>query len=779
MDSKDSSSSAPIVSRESVSFLEDEGIMSVAAVLAKDASFSFHSGKFAECIDALNQLLQRKEDDLKVLHNLAIATYFQEGCSGPKKLIEMLSEIKKRSDDLTCAYGEQAETVGDSVNKTITGSKGNNNSLHITLANSSHIGHGDKLDTSVVMLNIAVILFHLREYAKASSILDTLYQKIEPIDEVTALRICLLFMDVALILEDSLRFIEVTNYVEKAFCIGNTAAQSDGTIFIQQQSSNNTMTKSHSAPINTTISDSSNADSPMSGNTTEGSLLRTLSEENLENLISTMDMTGQSIIRASNSNLLSSSSEILRIPVDQYISTNDLRLKLHLYKVRFMLFTKNIKAAKREIKVAMAMNVASGKDSSMALLLKSQLEYARGNYRKAIKLVMASSGNRTEQGISSLCYNNLGCIYYRLGKQNASAIFFSKALDNCKRKDDGPLKLATFSQDKSLQITYNCGVQYLSSGKPLLAEHCFRKASSIFKDRPLLWLRIAECCLMELEILNRISDIKLLVIGKGKWRQLAVDDEKDMDIDDEQDDMDNNNKQSDLSFSLAKKCLVNALYLLNQKNSNGDSTLDWEGSRGRENQMMKQAVLADLAYVELELGNPLKSLYYSELLLKLPECSKIYIFLGNIYAAEALCLLDQPKEASEHLFVYLANTTGNGEQLPYSDEDCEQWKTVTRSVDSEEMSNGSHDFEFLKPREGCGSLYSSLAALMAVQGDLEQARQFAERALTLLPTNREAIITATYIDLVIGNVEEALVRLKQSSSVRFVPSSGLEMKSLV
>nr|GLL46576.1 CCR4-NOT transcription complex subunit 10-like [Ipomoea trifida] len=70
-----------------------------------------------------------------------------------------------------------------------------------------------------------------------------------------------------------------------------------------------------------------------------------------------------------------------------------------------------------------------GKDYSMALYLKPQLEYARGDHQKAVRLLMASS-NRTEMGISRIYYNNRGCIYYGLGKYHSSAVIFSKALSS-------------------------------------------------------------------------------------------------------------------------------------------------------------------------------------------------------------------------------------------------------------------------------------------------------------------------------------------------------------
>ncbi|EXB39016.1 hypothetical protein L484_011176 [Morus notabilis] len=95
MEARDSSSSSSAAAnREGPSAAEDEAVLSVAAALAKDAALHFQSGKFAECVDVLNQLLLKKPDDPKVLHNIAITEYFRDGCSDPKRLLDVLNNVK-------------------------------------------------------------------------------------------------------------------------------------------------------------------------------------------------------------------------------------------------------------------------------------------------------------------------------------------------------------------------------------------------------------------------------------------------------------------------------------------------------------------------------------------------------------------------------------------------------------------------------------------------------------------------------------------------------------
>lgn len=645
---------------------------------------------------------------------------------------------------------------------------------------------------------------------------------------------------------------DVLIYLEKAFGVGCVNQVDSGSM---GQQSTNLLAKYSSVPSNSSTADASNSDLAATVNASENALSRTLSEETLEDdtvlALSSLEISGQNLARPVGL----SSNELSRTLVDRSISTVDLKLKLQLYKVRFLLLTRNLKHAKREVKLAM--NIARGKESSLALFLKSQLEYARGNHRKAIKLLLASS-NRTEMGISSMFNNNLGCIYYQLAKYHTSSVFLSKALSNsASLRKDKPLKLLTFSQDKSLLITYNCGLQYLACGKPVLAAYCFQKSSLVFYKQPLLWLRLAECCLMALEkgliapgrSPSDGSEVRVHVIGKGKWRHLVVEDgiPKNGHVDSlEKDDSSmGSDGQPKLSMPLARQCLINALHLLNfpdvnflkfglpsnssveenessegassknlnhknlssldskisvglgQVTANGDakeqkggtsveviqnSLSYYEDVCRRENQMIKQALLANLAYVELEMENPVKALAAARSLLELPGCSRMYIFLGHIYAAEALCLLNRPKEAAEHFSMYLSG--GDHVDLPFSQEDCEQWR-VEKTIDCEELNGGpvaaksssSEDLQdtgFPKPEEARGTLYVNIAAMFAMQGEFERAHHFVSQVLSILPRSTEATLTAVYVDLMLGKSQEALAKLKHSNHVRFLPS-GLQL----
>ncbi|XP_010769582.1 LOW QUALITY PROTEIN: CCR4-NOT transcription complex subunit 10 [Notothenia coriiceps] len=117
--------------------------------------------------------------------------------------------------------------------------------------------------------------------------------------------------------------------------------------------------------------------------------------------------------------------------------------KMHQYKVRAYIQMKSSKACKREIKSVM--NTAG--NSAPSLFLKSNFEYLRGNYRKAVKLLNSSNiaehpgPIKTGECVRCMFWNNLGCIHFAMGKHNLGIFYFKKALQEndhtCAQLGDG------------------------------------------------------------------------------------------------------------------------------------------------------------------------------------------------------------------------------------------------------------------------------------------------------------------------------------------------------
>lgn len=147
-----------------------------------------------------------------------------------------------------------------------------------------------------------------------------------------------------------------------------------------------------------------------------------------------------------------------------------MKLLLHLYRIRLFISARNLKASKREIKSALNLS----RENMTALLLKAQMEYSRGNYRKAIKQLTMCIG-RSDPSMRGIFLSNLGCIHHRLRKDQTAALYFRKALQACASSErNNSLSAMSFSQDRSLPIVYNAGLQQLSCGNPIRAFRCFQ-----------------------------------------------------------------------------------------------------------------------------------------------------------------------------------------------------------------------------------------------------------------------------------------------------------------
>ncbi|PKA59185.1 hypothetical protein AXF42_Ash001278 [Apostasia shenzhenica] len=823
MEARDSSTAA--AGREGSS---EEDVLTTG--LAKEAEVMFQSRRFTECVEILNKLLQKKDGDPKILHNIAVAEYYRDGCSDPRKLLDVFNKVKKRSEELALGAGEQNESSSIPGLNAASLSRGSSSVNQLASTETGSVFYADEFEASVVIFNTAAVLYQLREYASALSVLEPLYHNIEPIDERTALHVCLLMLDAALASGNATKAADTIHYLEKSFGVGYMTNQTDNSNIAQQQSSSQVSKVSTS---NSIAPDASSCETNAGGIVNENPLGTTLSDDSLEfeNLYSTLDGGNQNLSRPVND--LSKSS------VDRAAPGNELKLKIHLYKVRLLLLTGNLKAAKREVKLAM--NMARGRDSSTELLLKSQLEYARGNYKKALKLLMTSL-NKTDPAMLSMYNNNVGCIFYQLKSSHTSAMFFTKALKkNSSIRSDKTLTLSAFSQDKSFFILYNCGLQNLTCGKPLIAAQCFGKASSLFYSKPVLWLRLAECCLSAMEkglFRSGAGEIKIHVAGSGKWRQLILEDislrnryAKGADC------LSTADEQYRLSLPFARQCLHKALFLLDnlekkiskqranvtseedpiqvksvkgssQKNaltvdpkspSFSGASVDSKENKGatnlnttlqssvtayeelckEENILIKQAVLGDLAYTELCLENPLLALSAAKSLLQLPECSKIFAFFGRMYAAEALCYLNRPNEAAEYLSPYIFTENGTIEP-PFNEEDREKWN-AKRGGDPEDPSS-SHATKsaateeaqrlLLKPDDARAVACTNLGIMFALQGNAEQASRYLQKALSYSPNDPRALVAAVYVDLLQSKSRDALAKLKKCSNIRFLPTSA-------
>ncbi|XP_074695573.1 CCR4-NOT transcription complex subunit 10 isoform X2 [Strix aluco] len=351
--------------------------------------------------------------------------------------------------------------------------------------------------------------------------------------------------------------------------------------------------------------------------------------------------------------------------------------KIHQYKVRAYIQMKSLKACKREIKSVM--NTAG--NSAPSLFLKSNFEYLRGNYRKAVKLL--NSANiaehpgfmKTGECLRCMFWNNLGCIHFAMGKHNLGIFYFKKALQE---NDNACAQLGTGSSDpgkkfsgrpmctlltnKRYELLYNCGIQLLHIGRPLAAFECLIEAVQVYHSNPRLWLRIAECCIaankgtseQETKGLPSKKGIVQSIVGQGYHRKIVLASQSIQNV------VYNDGQSSAIpvaSMEFAAICLRNALLLLPEdqqepKQENGSKTSNQLGGNtenSESSEACRCSILACSAYVALALGDNLMALNHADKLLQQPKLSGSLKFLGHLYAAEALISLDRISDAITHL----------------------------------------------------------------------------------------------------------------------------------
>uniref|UniRef100_A0A671MB04 CCR4-NOT transcription complex subunit 10 n=1 Tax=Sinocyclocheilus anshuiensis TaxID=1608454 RepID=A0A671MB04_9TELE len=494
------------------------------------------------------------------------------------------------------------------------------------------------------------------------------------------------------------------------------------------------------------------------------------------------------------------------------------------YKVRAYIQMKSLKACKREIKSVMN---TSG-NSAPSLFLKSNFEYLRGNYRKAVKLLNSSNiaehpgPLKTGECVRCMFWNNLGCIHFAMGKHNLGLFYFKKALQEndhvCAQLGDGTKKftgipMCALLANKRYELLYNCGIQLLHIGRPLAAFECLMEAVQVYHSNPRLWLRLAECCItankgsseQETKGLPSKKGIVQAVVGQGYHRRVIQP---------------NGEGQSAAipvaSMEFAAICLRNALLLLpehqqhDSKPDNGSKSCSQSGStesssetsdacsgktqegdkfipaapssplRKQEVENLRCSILACSAYVALALGDNLMALNHAEKLLHQTKLSGSLKFLGHLYAAEALISLDRISDAIAHL---------NPENVT----------DVSLGVSSSEQDQGS-DKGDLEPVESSGkqtplcypSSVSSARATMlfnlgsayCLRSEYEKARKCLHQAASMVNTKEippEAILLGVYLELQNGNTQLALQIIKRNQllpSVKPASSPDLRKKPL-
>ncbi|KAF3691423.1 CCR4-NOT transcription complex subunit 10 [Channa argus] len=459
-------------------------------------------------------------------------------------------------------------------------------------------------------------------------------------------------------------------------------------------------------------------------------------------------------------------------------------------------------------------------ESAPSLFLKSNFEYLRGNYRKAVKLLNSSNiaehpgPIKTGECVRCMFWNNLGCIHFAMGKHNLGIFYFKKALQEndhtCAQLGDGSngqskkftgIPMCALLANKRYELLYNCGIQLLHIGRPLAAFECLMEAVQVYHSNPRLWLRLAECCIsankggseQESKGLPCKKGIVQSIVGQGYHRKIVLASQS------TQNPIYSEGQSAAIpvaSMEFAAICLRNALLLLPEhqhqdtKTENGSKSSSQSGStesgsensdacsgkgqeadkflsaapssplRKQEVEILRCSILACSAFVALALGDNLMALNHAEKLLHQTKVSGSLKFLGHLYAAEALISLDRISDAITHL---------NPENV------CD----VSMGVLTSEQDQGSDKGD--EPVESSGkqtplcypSSVTSARAMMlfnlgsayCLRSEYDKARKCLHQAASMVNTKEippEAILLGVYLELQNGNTQLALQIIKRN-----------------
>uniref|UniRef100_A0A803XSU7 CCR4-NOT transcription complex subunit 10 n=1 Tax=Meleagris gallopavo TaxID=9103 RepID=A0A803XSU7_MELGA len=458
--------------------------------------------------------------------------------------------------------------------------------------------------------------------------------------------------------------------------------------------------------------------------------------------------------------------------------------------------------------------------SAPSLFLKSNFEYLRGNYRKAVKLL--NSANiaehpgfmKTGECLRCMFWNNLGCIHFAMGKHNLGIFYFKKALQE---NDNACAQLGTGSSDpgkkfsgrpmctlltnKRYELLYNCGIQLLHIGRPLAAFECLIEAVQVYHSNPRLWLRIAECCIaankgtseQETKGLPSKKGIVQSIVGQGYHRKIVLASQSIQNV------VYNDGQSSAIpvaSMEFAAICLRNALLLLpedqqepkqengskpnnqlggnteNSESSEACSNKSHEGDKfiaappssplkKQELENLRCSILACSAYVALALGDNLMALNHADKLLQQPKLSGSLKFLGHLYAAEALISLDRISDAITHLNP--ENVTDVSLGISSNEQDQGSDKGENEAMESSgKQTPQCYPSSVTSART---MMLFNLGSAYCLRSEYDKARKCLHQAASLIHPKEippEAILLAVYLELQNGNTQLALQIIKRN-----------------
>ena len=707
--------------------------------------------------------------DPKILHNEAVSQYVLSGSGDPRKLLAVLEKLKQRADDAQSDAGEGS--VADVAD----------------------------VDPSLTAYNTAVLLYQLKQYSRCRAILEEMFSNIEPVDEFLVFRVCFLLLDVYLLQKQAEKATEVRpsrplrapcqprpwlpRLLPLAYCHARVQARPSPPAAPTAQQGPR-LSPARAPPSSPR---SSHGPRQVLAYLERSFLALTKVEGSKENgdIVAPADGLQGAAAGTASSDWPNKKSA-RRPPTD--ITPEEVRGALNLYKAKLALMARMSKSSKREIKTTL--NACA--QNTTGLFLKSNLEYLRQNYRKAIKL-LNNSCQRSDRdpNVSALYFNNMGCIHHLMRRHTAACFYFTRALQEndalYSGADKSPaaghkIALPAFACDRRCEIHYNKGLQLLLSARPEQAFASFQEALHLFHRQPRAWLRVGEACaaahiqqMQAAQAARQESDVSPLVsssVGRGSSRRLMAPVAEPVGATEGAEPPPEGEVAAEGTHATASapappaptlaygvKCFRNALLLCENSGQLGDyaalalssaqGTLTAAGEISLGLHAVQRLALLQLSWCALTQGDHEQALSWSTALLALDDVPSNLKFYACMYAANALCYLSRSAEALPHLTEALQLGEAAPPESPPS---AAEGEVASVRNPYSAVPQTAHAAGQAVARS---MLHTNLATVHILSGDLKQASQCAQKALELQPSSRNALICLVYLEIRGGNLEAA------------------------
>jgi hypothetical protein len=387
---------------------------------------------------------------------------------------------------------------------------------------------------------------------------------------------------------------------------------------------------------------------------------------------------------------------------------------MHLYAARLGAAQSDAKLLKKEAKSAVVLSADDGPTpTAAALLVKAKLDLNASKVLRVMESVHAQAPPRVRAAAWPLLLNNLGVIHHRLGRHALAALYLERSraafssLFGAERRSTSVLVRA-----RETHVAYNLGLENLQLGHHRAAltlfSDCARADEVLASRSPMLWIRIAECCVGEAGGTQSNAPVAQ-VRGRGLCRRHVLCAPPGADA---------------TLMQYAAMCSRAALAIMDRSPVAFATTVADEVTADAANRQ-RCAALALIAFTTLHFDPAAAIVACDELV----SCSRPgdsdHAVLGRLYGAEALCSLGRPDEAVDRLAPLLA------------------------------MSGAS----FADGREGA---FVNAALAHTLRGDMAAAVRAAKAALKVTAASatncsprRDAIAVAAYVNLRDDNVEAA------------------------